>query len=140
MTDEQYAKVIGLFEKQSEKHDDLVTLFEKQAEQQTEKQDRLETLFDKQSDKHDMLVETMNARFDEAARERQDFERVVSQHFGRIYGRVEAVEAGQREFGVKQDAYGSDLKRLAEGVTNNGERIDRLTGRFEEFENRLEHL
>ncbi len=53
---------------------------------------------------------------------------------GRIYeehgDQLTRVEVGQEQLG-------HDLRAVAEGVTGNAERIDRLEGRFDRFETRF---
>ena len=56
---------------------------------------------------------------------------------GRIYeehgGRLTRIEVGQEQFS-------DDLRAVAEGVTGNGERLDRLDGRVERLEGHVERL
>ena len=56
---------------------------------------------------------------------------------GRIYeehgGRLTRVE-------MRQEQFGDDLRAVAEGVTGNAERLDRLEGRFDGLERRFDGL
>ncbi len=56
---------------------------------------------------------------------------------GRIYeahgGRLTRLE-------VRQEQFSDDLRAVAEGVTGNAERLDRLDGRFDRFEAKFDHL
>ena len=56
---------------------------------------------------------------------------------GRIYeehgGRLTRLE-------VRQEQFSDDLRAVAEGVTGNAERLDRLDGRFDGFEVNFERL
>ena len=56
---------------------------------------------------------------------------------GRMYeehgGRLTRLE-------VRQEQFSDDLRAVAEGVTGNGERLDRLEGRFDGLEERFDHL
>ena len=56
---------------------------------------------------------------------------------GRIYGehggRLERLEGRLTRVEVLQEQQGSDLRAVAEGVTGNAERLDRLEGRFDAF-------
>ena len=59
--------------------------------------------------------------------------RIYEEHGGRldrIEGRLTGVEVGQEQLG-------NDLRGVAEGVTGNAERIDRLEGRFDQFATNL---
>ena len=56
--------------------------------------------------------------------------RIYEEHGGRLHGldgRLIRVEVGHEQLG-------RDLRAVAEGVTGNGERIERLEGRFDRFE------
>ncbi len=56
--------------------------------------------------------------------------RIYEEHGGRLdrlEGRVIRVEVGQEQLS-------HDLRAVAEGVTGNAARIDRLEGRFDRFE------
>ena len=63
--------------------------------------------------------------------------RVNYEMIGRIYeehgGRLTRLE-------VRQEQFSDDLRAVAEGVTGNGERLDRLEGRFDGLEGRVERL
>ena len=62
--------------------------------------------------------------------------RVYEEHGGRLgglEGRLTRVEVGQEQLG-------DDLRAVAEGVTGNCERIDRLEGRFDGFEAKFDQL
>ena len=56
---------------------------------------------------------------------------------GRIYeehgGRLTRIEVGQEQFS-------DDLRAVAEGVTGNGERLDRLEGRVERLDGRFDRF
>ena len=56
---------------------------------------------------------------------------------GRIYeehgGRLNRID-------LLQEQFGDDLRAVAEGVTGNAERLDRLEGRFDGLEVRFERL
>ncbi|MCH7856807.1 MAG: hypothetical protein IIB37_08660 [Gemmatimonadetes bacterium] len=56
---------------------------------------------------------------------------------GRIYeehgGRLTRIEVGQEQFS-------DDLRAVAEGVTGNGERLDRLDGRVERLDGRFDQF
>lgn len=56
---------------------------------------------------------------------------------GRIYeehgGRLTRIEVGQEQFS-------DDLRAVAEGVTGNGERLDRLEGRVERLDGRFDQF
>ena len=56
---------------------------------------------------------------------------------GRMYeehgGRLTRLE-------VRQEQFSDDLRAVAEGVTGNGERLDRLDGRVERLDGRFERL
>lgn len=62
--------------------------------------------------------------------------RIYEEHGGlleRLEGRLTRVE-------VLQEQHGDDLRAVAEGVTGNAERLDRLEGRFDGLEVSFEHL
>ena len=62
--------------------------------------------------------------------------RIYEEHGGRLdglEGRLIRVEVGQEQLGY-------DLRGVAEGVTGNGERIERLKGRFDRFEANFDHF
>ncbi len=51
----------------------------------------------------------------------------------RLDGRLTRVEVGYEQ-------HSHDLRSVAEGVTGNAERLDRLDGRFDRFEAKFDHL
>ncbi len=69
----------------------------------------------------------------------RNYERIGRNYemIGRIYeehgGRLTRVE-------VLQEQFNDDLRAVAEGVTGNAERLDRLAGRFDRFEVNFERF
>ena len=63
---------------------------------------------------------------------------------GRIYeehgGRLGRVEERLTRVEVLQEQFGHDLRAVAEGVTGNADRLDRLEGRFDGLEGRFDGL
>ena len=51
-----------------------------------------------------------------------------------------AADQARGRVEVLQEQFGHDLHAVAEGVTGNAERLDRLGGRFDRFEAKFDHL
>jgi hypothetical protein len=69
--------------------------------------------------------------------------RIYEEHGGRldrIEGRLTGVEGRLTGVEVGHEQLRDDLRAVAEGVTGNAERIDRLGGRFERFETGFGHF
>ena len=84
--------------------------------------------------------ETTQQRFQELS----SLIRVNYKMIGRIYeehgGRLGGLEGRLTRVEVGQEQLSDDLRAVAEGVTGNGERLDRLDGRVERLEGHVERL
>ncbi len=69
--------------------------------------------------------------------------RIYEEHGGRldrVDGRLNGLEVRLTRVEVLQEQFSHDLRAVAEGVTGNGERLDRLEGGFDRFEVNFQQL
>ena len=81
----------------------------------------------------DARFDAMDTRFDAMRADFDSHERVASDHFARLHARTGRIE-------IVLESVQDQIATVAEGVTSNGERLDRMNGRIDGVESLVKEL